>query len=166
MPEDLPIPPFYRAEHASNWSYTPDQQKVFDEAIEWRRLHRIRPSGSDPLRVHLLLIDLQKDFCFPKGSLYVGGRSGQGALEDNDRTALFIYRNLVALTDISCTMDTHFPHQIFFAPFWLDPDGNPPAPHREVTLQDIRSGVLHPNPALAAWLGMAGATMPSLLLRK
>ena len=112
---ELPIPDFYRGENASNWSYTPDQRKVFEASIEWRRLHHIWPSGSDQLRVHLLLIDLQKDFCFPEGSLYVGGRSGRGALEDNDRTASFIYRNLVGITDISCTMDTHFPHQIFFA---------------------------------------------------
>jgi nicotinamidase-related amidase len=150
--EDLPIPDFYTPNHVTQWSYTPDQQKVFEQAIAWRKRHGIRSSGADQLRVHLVLIDLQKDFCYPQGTLYVGGRSGRGALQDSDRTVRFIYRNLARLTDISCTMDTHFPHQIFSPSFWLDANGNPPAPHREVTVADLQSGVLRPNPALADWL--------------
>ena len=52
--EELPVPAIYQPENASNWSYTPEQQKVFERAIEWRGLHRILPAGSDALRVHLL----------------------------------------------------------------------------------------------------------------
>ncbi|MGH7467622.1 MAG: nicotinamidase [Longimicrobiales bacterium] len=146
------IPQFYRTEHAFQWSYAPDQQRVFESAITWREQHATRPAGWDRRRVHLLLIDVQKDFCFPQGALFVAGRSGRGALEDNDRTARFIYDNLDRLTEISCTMDTHFPHQIFFPSFWLQPDGKPPAPHREVSTAELRAGALRPNPALATWL--------------
>ena len=154
MPDtfELPVPDFYDPANTTRWAYRPDQQALFDTAIRWRAEHRIEPSAHDALRVHLLLIDLQKDFCFPGGSLFVGGRSGRGALEDNDRVVQFIYRNLGNLTEISCTMDTHFPHQIFFPEFWLTRDGSPPHANREVTLEQVRSGELRPNPDLARWL--------------
>ncbi|HEX7051692.1 MAG TPA: hypothetical protein VF188_15920 [Longimicrobiales bacterium] len=151
-PDELPIPDFYDPEDAGRWTYVPDQHATFERAVAWRERFGLRPSPADEVRVHMLLIDLQKDFCFPEGTLYVGGRSGRGAIEDNDRTARFIYRNLARISDITCTMDTHFPYQIFSPAFWLDEDGRPPAPHREVTADDVRSGRLRPNPAVAAWL--------------
>jgi nicotinamidase-related amidase len=151
-PTELPIPDFYDPANAEKWGYTPDQQKIFDRAIEWRERYAIPPAASDDVRIHLLLIDLQKDFCFPEGSLYVGGRSGRGAIDDNDRIARFIYRNLRVITDITCTMDTHFPFQIFSPAFWIDEEGKPPQPHREVSLADVREGRLRPNPAIAAWV--------------
>lgn len=149
---ELPIPDFYHAENAAKWTYSPDQQALFERAIEWRDRFGVRPSSADEARVHLVLIDLQKDFCLPEGALYVGGRSGRGAIEDSDRTARFIYRNLGKITEITCTMDTHFPHQIFFASFWVAEDGAPPRAHREVTAEEVRSGALRPNRALADWL--------------
>jgi nicotinamidase-related amidase len=149
---ELPIPPFYVPAHAADWSYRPDQQALFEAAREWRRTHSLRPAGEDAKRVHLLLVDLQKDFCFPEGSLYVGGRSGRGAIEDNDRIARFLYKNLESITDVTCTMDTHYPHQIFFSSFWQDAEGRAPSPHREVSTDEIRAGVLRPDPDLAAWL--------------
>lgn len=149
---ELPVPPFYDPANAAAWSYRPDQQAVFDAAQAWSREHGLKPAGEDGRRVHLLLIDLQKDFCFPEGSLYVGGRSGRGAVEDSDRIARFIYRNLGVLSEITCTMDTHYPHQIFFSSFWQDETGRAPAPHREVTTGEIRAGKLRPDPALAAWI--------------
>lgn len=149
---ELPIPGFYDPMNAERWSYTPNQQALFEHAVAWREVHGLGPAPLDEKRVHLLLVDVQKDFCFPEGSLYVGGRSGRGAIEDNDRTARFIYRNLGVITNITCTMDTHFPYQIFSPAFWLEESGRPPQPHQEVTVADIRSGRLRPNPALAAWL--------------
>lgn len=150
--EEPRLPSFYDPANAARWDYRPDEQAIFEEATRWQREYGIRPSSTDRLRIYLLLIDLQKDFCFPEGSLYVGGRSGRGAVEDNDRIARFIYRNLGAITEISCTMDTHYPFQIFSPAFWQDEDGLPPQAHREVTADDVRSGRLRPNPALADWI--------------
>ncbi|HEY0781939.1 MAG TPA: nicotinamidase, partial [Thermoanaerobaculia bacterium] len=130
---------------------------LFVAASEWRKSHAIRPAGDDARRVHLFLVDLQRDFCFREGTLYVGGRSGRGALDDSDRIARFVYRNLHRLTTITCTLDTHYPHQIFSPAFWLDADGAPPSPHREVTADDVRSGRLRPNAALAPWLAAGDA---------
>ncbi len=149
---ELPIPEFYDPKNAASWTYSPDQQTVFAQAMEWRRRFGLRPAAEDRAKVHLVLIDLQKDFCLPEGTLFVGGRSGRGAIEDSDRTARFIYRNLGVITDITCTMDTHLPYQIFFSSFWLDENGEPPQANREVTAEDIRSGALRPNPAMADWL--------------
>ncbi len=150
--QTLPIPSFYDPAWAAEYGYDPDPTKLLLEADAWRVRHRIKPAASDRKKIHLLLIDGQKDFCFPEGSLYVGGRSGRGAIEDNDRLARFIYRNLGSISEITCTMDTHFPFQIFFPSFWLDEHGAHPAAHSEIRTDDLLAGKYRPNPAVAGWL--------------
>ena len=147
--QQLPIPAFYDPAHAECWDYGPNEGAIFEAAADWRERFSIAPSCEDDTVVRLLLVDLQRDFCHPEGALFVAGRSGRGALEDTDRVARFIYRNLAAITEITCTLDTHYPQQIFFPAFWVDENGNPPSPHREVTADDVRAGRLKPNPALA-----------------
>ncbi|HEV8579208.1 MAG TPA: nicotinamidase [Thermoanaerobaculia bacterium] len=149
---ELPVPDFYHPARAREWGYAPDQQALFLAAQEWRREHAVRPSAKDTKRIQLLLIDLQKDFCFPRGTLYVGGRSGTGAIDDSDRIARFLYRNLELITDVTCTLDTHFPFQIFSPSFWLGEDGQAPAPHQEITVEMIRAGRVRPNPDVAWWI--------------
>ena len=149
---DLPVPGHYEARRAGEWGYRPDEAALLAAAADWRERQGLRPAGEDRRRVRLLLVDLQRDFCLPEGALFVGGRGGRGAVEDSDRIARFIYRNLHRLSDVVCTLDTHYPHQIFFPSFWLDPEGRNPAPHREVTAAEVASGALRPDPALAAWL--------------
>ena len=148
----LPAPPHADRSHASRWDYSPDQAALFTAAAEWRREYNIPPAGSAPFDLHLLLIDVQKDFCFPQGTLYVGGRSGRGAIEDSARIADFIYRNLGVIKNIATTMDTHFAFQIFFAPFWEDRDGNPLTPYRTISTEEIRRGDVRPNPSMSWWL--------------
>jgi nicotinamidase-related amidase len=97
------------------------------------------------MNVHLLLIDVQKDFCHPEGALFVAGRSGRGAVDDSRRIAEFIYKNLDALTAITTTMDTHFSHQIFFPSFWVDREGRPLASHRVITTRDVDTGEARPT---------------------
>ena len=148
----LPLPPLFDARHAADSGYRPDAAAVAAEAATWRRAHGLRPSAVDDLRLHLLLIDVQKDFCFPDGSLYVAGRSGTGAVDDSRRIAEFVYRNLAAITDVTTTMDTHFAFQIFSPAFWLDRDGAPLNAHRVITAEQIGKGDVRPNPAMAKWL--------------
>ncbi|HET6763437.1 MAG TPA: hypothetical protein VFH27_07185, partial [Longimicrobiaceae bacterium] len=151
-----PTPEFYDPANAARWAYAPDEAALFARAHAYRREHGIGAAADDSTRVHLLLVDEQKDFCFPGGSLYVGGRSGRGAVEDTDRLARFIYRNLGLITQITCTMDTHFPFQIFFASFWVDAQGEPLQAYREVTVEQIRVGSVRPNPAVAPWVAEEG----------
>lgn len=147
------LPAFYDPAHAGAWSYRPDLQALLAQAVVWRRERGIRPAAADRRRVHALLIDVQKDFCFPEGTLYVGGRSGTGAIDDSRRLAEFLYRNAAVITEVTATFDTHHAHQIFFSSFWVDAHGRPPAPHRVITIDDLDSERLRPNPDLVAWLG-------------
>lgn len=163
---NLPSPSFYNAANARDWSYRADLGGLYTRAHDWRGQHGIKPGASDPMRILLLLIDLQKDFCFPEGTLPVLGRSGTGAMDDNARIAEFIYRSLAVLTDIECTLDTHVLFQIFFALFWLNANGElldsgtivDVSPNHKDKLAnfDVMGNLLHddvrPNPAMCEWL--------------
>jgi len=150
--KELPIPPHYNRSNAGKWAYRTNQQNIFMEAVDWAKKHSISAAASDKTRIHLLGIDLQKDFCFPEGTLFVGGRSGTGAIEDSARTAEFIYRNMAYISEITVTLDSHLPFQIFFSSFWLDEDGNHVPPHTIILTEHIQKGKYHPNPAVAKWL--------------
>src|SRR2546427_7467659 len=126
-------PSFFDPKNAAAWSYRPDASQLAAEAAAWRARHEIKPAAADERRVHLLLIDVQKDFCFPEGTLYVAGRSGRGAIDDSRRIAEFVYRNLGVLTDITTTLDTHLAYQIFFPSFWLDKSDRPLSAFRTIT---------------------------------
>ncbi len=151
-PAALPLPAHYDRAHAGRWAYRPDETALAQAATDWKRAHGLRPSAADERRVHLLLIDVQKDFCFPEGSLYVAGRSGQAAIDDSRRIAELVYRNLGTITDITTTMDTHFAYQIFSPAFWLGADDQPLTPHRVITAEQLQRGDVRPNPAVAKWL--------------
>jgi nicotinamidase-related amidase len=149
---ELPLPPFHDPCHAGSWSYQPDAQALLDLAPSWRDEHGIALAGSDHLDLQLVMVDEQRDFCLPQGSLYVGGRSGHGAVEDTGRLAAFIYRNLGSITRLTATLDSHLAYQIFFPSFWVDRDGRPLRPHRVVTAEQVRRGEARPNPAVAGWI--------------
>ncbi len=148
----IPLPEFYDPQQAENWSYGPDAETLLAKAIDWRKTHAISSVSEDRTRIHLLLVDLQKDFCFPEGSLFVAGRSGDAAINDSRRLAEFIYRNLGSISNITATMDTHIAYQIFSPCFWLDSNGDPPPANTIVRSEDIQKKHLLPNPKMAAWL--------------
>lgn len=124
------------------------------EAREWARRHAIRPAAGDERRVCLLLVDCQNTFCLPEFELFVGGRSGRGAIEDNVRLCEFLYRHLGTITDIVVTLDTHTALQIFHPIFWVNEAGEHPVGAQTViTLEDVTAGIWRVNPAVAASLG-------------
>ena len=149
---ELPLPPFYDPSSAGRWAHRPDPQALGDAARAWRDEHAIAPSGDDAFDLHLLLIDVQKDFCLPEGALYVGGRSGTGAVDDTRRLVEWMYRNLAAITRITATLDTHLAFQIFFPSFWVDREGRELMAHRVIRADEVRAGDVRPSPAVAAWL--------------
>ncbi|WP_026870172.1 hypothetical protein [Inquilinus limosus] len=142
------LPPFFDPARAGDWSYRPDIAGLRAAAEAW--LSRVKPAESG--RIDLLLIDLQRDFCLPEGALYVGGRSGRGAVEDTARIAAFIHRNLGAIDRIVPTFDTHTPLQIFHRSFWVDAGGRPPEPFTVITEEALAGGALRPSPGVPALL--------------
>ncbi|HWQ83194.1 MAG TPA: hypothetical protein VN363_01430 [Anaerolineales bacterium] len=118
-------------------------------AREWAARYSIPPAAADGFRIALLMVDVQNTFCLPDFELYVGGRSGTGAVEDNRRLSAFIYRNLGRLTEITLTLDTHQAMQIFHAIYLIDADGKHPTPYTLVSAADILEGRWRFNPSVA-----------------
>jgi nicotinamidase-related amidase len=145
----LPRPSFATlgsAEHVFRVRY----QERAAQAGAWARAHGIRPGAGDRRRLALLLVDVQNTFCLPDYELFVGGRSGRGAIEDNERLCAFLYRSLDRITQVVVTLDTHTAVQIFHPAFWVDEGGEHPVPHTVITLQDVEAGRWRVNPHVAA----------------
>ncbi len=120
------------------------------EAKDWAKQHNIQPASEDKSRICLLLIDVQNTFCIPNFELFVGGTTGTGAVEDNQRLCEFIYRNLGVITQIVPTLDTHTAMQIFHPIFWINEVGEHPTPAAtNITPEDILQGRWKVNPAVA-----------------
>ena len=148
MPE-LPIPQhFDGARTGEIWRV--DYENRAQEAEAWAVEHDVgHPSDDDPT-VGLLLVDCQNTFCIPGYELFVAGRTGRGAVDDNTRLCQFIYRNLDVITEITATLDTHTALQIFHPVFWVDEDGDHPVGGQtEISLADVEEGRWCPNPAVA-----------------
>ena len=99
----------------------------------------LSPAAEDEQTVHLVLIDMQVDFCHEQGSLFV-----PGAVDDLKRTIEFIYRHAGRITNITCSLDSHLPHQIFHPAWWANSAGEHPAPFTLITSADIEAGKWQP----------------------
>jgi nicotinamidase-related amidase len=124
------------------------------EAEVWAERYGLQPVINDKMRVALLAVDVQNTFCIPDFELFVGGRSGKGAVEDNQRLCEFIYRNLDVITQVFPTLDTHSAAQIFHPVFFTNAAGEHPAPYTLISVQDIESGAWRFNATLAKTLGL------------
>jgi nicotinamidase-related amidase len=152
--EELPLPPHVDLDRIGEVRRV-DYEARFRDASAWAGAHNIPPAAEDEIRVCLLLVDVQNTFCTPGFELFVAGRSGSGALDDNRRVCAFLYRNLGAITQTVATMDTHQALQIFHAPFLVDPDGRHPGLYTLVTPDDVAAGRWRVDPEAAAVLGIA-----------
>lgn len=146
----LPIPPHFEPERVGEIWPVP-YRSLAGAAEAWAAEHRLRPASEDDRRVALLLVDCQNTFCIPDFELFVAGRSGTGAVDDNVRLCRFVYRYMGAITRIVATMDTHTVMQIFHPFFWVNEDGDHPAGGQTIlSPEDIEEGTWRVNPAVAA----------------
>ncbi|MBN1538243.1 MAG: hypothetical protein JW908_16010 [Anaerolineales bacterium] len=122
------------------------------EAATWAKEKDISPAVTDKYKIALMIVDAQNTFCIPEFELFVGGRTGMGAVEDNRRLCEFIYRNLNRLTQIIVTMDTHQAVQIFHALYLVNDRGEHPAPMTLVSYEDVAQGKWKFNSNLAGSL--------------
>jgi nicotinamidase-related amidase len=99
------------------------------------------------MKIHLLIIDPQNDFCDPKGSLSVSG-----ADRDMGRLETMIRRLGPRLDDIHVTLDTHHFIDVAHPVFWVNSQGKNPAPFTIITADDVAQGVwTAASPAHRAW---------------
>jgi len=150
---ELPIPPHFDSDKVDEVWKVPYEKRA-EEAEEWAKLHNIQPAANDRFRTCLVAVDVQNTFCIPGFELFIGGRSGTGAVDDNRRLCEFIYRNLEVITRIYPTMDTHQTMQIFHAVFWVNDEGEHPAPFTLILEEDVEKGRWKFNPALGPSLGI------------
>jgi nicotinamidase-related amidase len=150
---ELPIPPHFDPTRVGEVWRVPYEDRA-REAPAWAAERGIGPSAQDRFRVCLLAVDVQNTFCIPEFELFVAGRSGTGAVDDNRRLCEFIYRNLGSITQILPSLDTHHAMQVFHAIWLVDEQGDHPAPYTLVSAQDIASGRWRVNPEVADTLGL------------
>lgn len=146
----FPIPPHFRSDRVGEvWRVPYAERAAAAEA--WAKQYGILPAATDRVHIGLLAIDIQNTFCIPDFELFIGGRSGVAAIEDNVRLCEFIYRNLGSLSKIIFTLDTHTALQIFHPIFWVNDRGEHPAPAATViSSQDVQQGIWQVNLAIAA----------------
>lgn len=100
---------------------------------------------SKNLKIHLLVIDPQNDFCdIPGATLPV-----PGANADMGRLAKLVDRVGHKLDDIHVTLDSHRKIDIAHPGFWMDQKGKKPNPFTIIGASDIEAGIWTPrNPNL------------------
>lgn len=136
---ELPVPPHFNPERTGD-VFRVEYQTISGSAAEWASKHGIRPSSEDGFRISLIIVDAQNTFCIPGFELFVGGRSGRGAVDDNRRLCEFMYRSLGRITEVAPTMDTHQAMQIFHGIFFINERGEHPAPYTLISVEDVEAG--------------------------
>lgn len=112
----------------------PDNPVSLNEILRMANDEQLTPSTQNKERVLFIGIDVQQDF-MDNGALGVPGAHG-----DVERMTRFIYNNMDKISNIAVSIDTHTPHQIFHPCWWIDENGNNPAPYTPITLADLDSG--------------------------
>ena len=150
----LPMPSFFaqsRKKMDKVWR-VPYQERAA-QAEEWALQHSLQAAAKDSFRICLMPIDCQNTFCLPDFELFVGGRSGRGAIDDCERLCEFIYRELGVITEIDPTLDTHKAMQIFHSVFLVDEHGKHPAPMTPILVEEVERGKWKINPGVVSSTG-------------
>ena len=152
MPE-LPLPAHFDPDRVGEVWRVPYEDRA-REAPAWADEHGLGRAGDDSFRLCVLAVDIQNTFCIPDFELFVAGRSGTGAVDDNRRLCEFLYRNLGEITQIFPSLDTHHAMQVFHAIWLVDKRGDHPAPYTLVSAEDVATGRWRLNSAVAEALGI------------
>jgi nicotinamidase-related amidase len=150
---ELPVPAHFDPERVGEVWRVDYEQRARDAAA-WAAEHEIRPASGDSPRICLLAVDVQNTFCIPGFELFVGGRSGTGAVDDNRRLCEFVYRNVETITQVLPSLDTHDAMQVFHAVWLVDEQGSHPDPYTLVSPEDVETGRWRVNDAVAEGLGL------------
>ena len=80
------------------------------------------------MKIHLLIIDPQSDFCSPNGALFV-----PGADQDMLRLSKMVDRISGKIDEIHVTMDSHHEVDIAHPIFWINSKGEHPDPYQIIS---------------------------------
>jgi nicotinamidase-related amidase len=149
----VPVPAHFDPARVGEVWRVPYEERAA-EAPAWADRHGVSPASDDSLRICLLAVDVQNTFCVPDFELFVAGRSGTGAVDDNRRLCEFVYRNLGTITQIFPSLDTHDAMQVFHAIWLVDEHGDHPPPYTLVSAEEVASGRWKVNEAVADALGI------------
>lgn len=120
-----------------------DNPIALNDILKKANDEQLAPGKNNVERVLFLGIDVQQDF-MDNGALGVPGAHG-----DVERMTKFIYDNMDKISNIAVSIDTHTPHQIFHPCWWVDANGNNPAPYTVISLADLDAGkwlpIIAPN---------------------
>jgi nicotinamidase-related amidase len=151
--EELPVPGHFDADRVGEvWRVAYEERAR--EAPAWAEQHGLRPAAEDGRRVCLLAVDVQNTFCVPGFELFVAGRSGTGAVDDNRRLCEFVYRNLGTITQVLPSLDTHSAMQVFHAIWLVDEEGAHPPPYTLIAHEQVEAGRWKVDETAAAALGI------------
>jgi nicotinamidase-related amidase len=150
---ELPVPPHFDLTRVGEVWRVPYEERAA-EAQAWADQYGVSRASDDSLRICLLAVDVQNTFCVPDFELFVAGRSGTGAVDDNRRLCEFVYRNLGTITQVFPSLDTHHAMQVFHAIWLVDEHGDHPAPYTLVSAEEVASGRWRVNEAVADALGL------------
>ncbi|MBV9414254.1 MAG: hypothetical protein JO363_04675 [Solirubrobacterales bacterium] len=150
---ELPVPPHFEPDEVGKVWRVPYEVRA-RSAEHWAQEHGLGPAADDSFRVCLLAVDVQNTFCIPDFELFVAGRTGTAAVDDNRRLCEFIYRNLGTITQIVPSLDSHRALQIFHAIWLVDEEGNHPAPYTLVSAEDVERGRWRVTPPVIEALGI------------
>jgi nicotinamidase-related amidase len=150
---ELPLPAHFDPSRVGEVWRVPYEDRA-REAAAWADEHGLGRAADDAFRLCVLAVDIQNTFCIPDFELFVAGRSGTGAVDDNRRLCKFLYRNLGEITQVFPSLDTHHAMQVFHAIWLADEHGNHPDPYTLVTAQDVATGRWQMNAAVAEALGI------------
>jgi nicotinamidase/pyrazinamidase len=128
------IPAFYDPNRIGTLFY-PDVSTIAAQAES----ANLRSAEEDAIKVLLLIIDMQVDFCHEGGTLFVPGAPG-----DVRRLIEFIYTNAERISHITCSLDSHYPFQIFHTAWWVDASGKHPSPFTIISGADVERGMWRP----------------------
>jgi nicotinamidase/pyrazinamidase len=92
------------------------------------------------MKVNLVMIDPQNDFCSPNGALYV-----LNAEKDMERLAKMIDRIGDKLDDIHVTLDSHRTMDIAHPLYWINSNGEHPKPFTIITMDEVKNGKWQPT---------------------
>jgi len=132
------VPKFFQEKDVFDiWAVDTNQTSL--AANQWilEQEKGITPSIKDEFKVCLLIIDMQIDFCHPLQPLFCGGKTGCGAAEDVAKLSRYIYQNLDYITEINCTLDSHYRYSIFYPDFWINMSFQNPLPYSTISSKDV-----------------------------